>query len=632
MCGICGWFNYSKPLERQTDEPVLRAMCNSLAHRGPDDEGIHIGRHAALGMRRLSIIDIKTGNQPIYNEDKTVTVICNGEIYNFKQLRAELEKSGHRFYTNSDVEVIVHLYEERGTGLLQSLRGMFAFAIFDSKKNLLFLARDRIGKKPLVYTKNDGHLVFASEIKSLLEFPGIEKSVNREAIDLYLTYQYVPSPLSAFNNIFKLPPAHFLICNADGSTRIERYWNVDFTTKSNFSAREWEERVIDKLNEATRLRMISDVPLGAFLSGGIDSSAVVALMAAGSSTPVKTFSIGFKEEDYSELKYAAQVARHVGSDHHELIVEPGTVDILPKLAWHYNEPFGDSSALPSYYVARETRRYVTVALNGDGGDESFAGYLRYRAFVLSKAVAPVAKTLSAPLLPASSFLLKHTSNANVRRLLNRLNIFLSAMNEPPARRNLRWHSIFNDERKAALYSADMRNLLDGKNCSSHLENLFIGAPANNDIDRLLYTDIMSYLPECLLVKMDIASMANSLEARSPFLDHELIELAAHMPAGLKLHGLTGKYILKKALRNMLPAAILNRKKMGFAIPVHHWFRGDLKNYISDILLSPQFLQRNYFDKNAVERLIKEHNQGAAEHGYRLWSLLMLELWHRAYNL
>ena len=632
MCGICGWFNHSQTIEQKAAGPVLRKMCKSIAHRGPDDEGIHIGRHEAMGMRRLSIIDLTTGSQPIYNEDKTVTVICNGEIYNFRQLREELEKNGHRFYTNSDVEVLAHLYEERGTGLLESLRGMFAFAIFDSKKNRLFLARDRVGKKPLVYTQLNGQLIFGSEIKSLLEFPGVEKSVNREAIDLYLTYQYVPSPLSAFNNIFKLPPAHFLVCNSVGTVKIERYWNVDFTTKLNFSTREWEERVIDKLSEATRLRMISDVPLGAFLSGGIDSSAVVALMSAASSKPVKTFSIGFKEEDYSELKYAARVAQHLGSDHHELIVEPQTVDILPKLAWHYNEPFGDSSALPSYYVAHETRRHVTVALNGDGGDESFAGYLRYRALMLSKMVSPAAKLLTLPLMPLSSSLLRRASNANTRKWIYRLNFFLSAMHESPARRNLRWHSIFNNEKKTGLYSTDMKEYLRGNDCGSYLENLFSGAPANNDVDRLLYTDIMSYLPECLLVKMDIASMANSLEARSPFLDHELIELAAHMPPGLKLHGLTGKYILKKALRNMLPDTILKRKKMGFAIPVHHWFRGDLKNYIGDVLLSQQFLQRNYFNKNAVERLINDHNTGAAEHGYRLWSLLMLELWHRAYSL
>lgn len=625
MCGICGWYGRTESIE---SEITLKRMCDKIVHRGPDNEGIFVGRAAALGIRRLSIIDLKTGSQPIHNEDKTIWVVCNGEVYNFKYLRAELEKKGHKFYTNSDVEVIVHLYEEKGFDAVSSLRGMFAFAIYDEKKGLIFIARDRIGKKPLVYTVLNGRLLFASEIKSLLEFPGIQREVNREAIDLYLTYQYVPSPLTAFKDIHKLPPAHYMVYDSSGKLTLERYWQPTFEPKKILSEQEWQDAVIDKLREATRIRMISDVPLGAFLSGGIDSSAVVAMMAMESSKPVKTFAIGFEEEEYSELKYASAVAKHLGTDHHEYIVRPNAAEILPKLAWFYDEPFADSSALPSYYVARETRREVTVALNGDGGDENFAGYLRYRAFKLSEQIAPVRGLLWAS-LPAIKKLLPYT-DGKARKLLHRARTGISALCDSPAQRNIRWHSIFNNETKDKMYSQGMKSFLAGKNSYSYMEQIFLNAPVKNDIDRLLYTDLMAYLPGCLLVKVDIASMANSLEARSPFLDHELIELAAQMPDTLKLKGYTSKYILKKALKNVLPDDILSRKKMGFGIPIHRWFRGELKDYLKDIILSPKSLGRGYFNKDYIETILCEHEKGQNEHGYRLWALMMLELWHRNY--
>jgi asparagine synthase (glutamine-hydrolysing) len=411
--------------------------------------------------------------------------------------------------------------------------------------------------------------------------------------------------------------------------KVEKYWHLDFSHKLKLTEDEWKDRLLDKFRESVRIRMMSDVPLGAFLSGGVDSSAVVAMMMRESSSPVKTFSIGFSEQDFSELEYARMVARHLGTDHHEFVVSPHTVDILPKLAWHYGEPFADSSALPSYYVAQQTRQHVAVALNGDGGDENFAGYLRYRAFCLSEMLSPAGNLLSFAALPLAQHLLR-LSSGRLRKMVHRAQRILSALNEPPARRNTRWHTMFDNEKKIQLYSDEMRARFAGIDRWTYSENLFKIAPCNNAVDRLLYTDIMSYLPECLMVKVDIATMANSLEGRSPFLDHEFMELVASMPASLKMHGLQGKYILKKAFRGLLPEKILSRQKMGFGIPVDQWFRGELKDYLREIVLSERALKRGYFNREGLEHIIADHNDRRAENGYRLWALLMLELWHRAY--
>ncbi|MHB9155672.1 MAG: asparagine synthase (glutamine-hydrolyzing), partial [Endomicrobiales bacterium] len=479
MCGITGWYNWKNAARADEAGKTLRSMLDVITHRGPDEEGAYLSdgknsSNVALGIRRLSIIDLKTGAQPIHNEDKTVWVVCNGEIYNFGELRQGLEKQGHRFYTNSDVEVLVHLYEEKRYDLLRELRGMYAFALWDAKENKLFAARDRVGKKPLVYTVKDGALLFASEIKSLLEYPGVRREVNLDAIDLYLTYQYVPAPFTAFKGIHKLPPAHYLTCDSRGNIRTERYWDMDFTKKLTLQENEWEERILDKLREATKIRMVSDVPLGAFLSGGIDSSAVVAMMARESPRPVKTFAIGFEEQDFSELKYARLAAKHIGTDHHEFIVRPHTVDLLPKIAWHYGEPFSDSSALPSYYVAQQTRRQVTVALNGDGGDENFAGYLRYRAFRISETLAPVNHLVAFAALPVSQAMLRLT-RGKARRFFHRAHLVASALEESPARRNIRWHCIFDNKRKAALLSDEMTSHFKNTDRYDYLETLFNGA-------------------------------------------------------------------------------------------------------------------------------------------------------------
>jgi asparagine synthase (glutamine-hydrolysing) len=626
MCGICGAYNFGSP--QPVDQKNIEKMCQVLTHRGPDAQGIHIAGNIGLGHRRLSIIDLKTGQQPIYNEDKTITVVFNGEIYNFPELRKQLESKGHRFYTQTDTEVVVHLYEEYGRDCVKHLRGMFAFAVWDAKNRKLLLARDRVGKKPLVYAVCNGILIFGSELKALLEWPGFLPRIDPEAIHYFITYQYVPSPLTIFKDIRKLSPASTLECSADGKIEISRYWDLDFQNKINISEPEAAERVREKLTEAVKIRLISDVPLGAFLSGGLDSSIIVGLMSRLSSQPVKTFSIGFEEDDFSEVDYARLVAKHFKTQHQEFIIKPNAIEILPKLVWHYNEPFGDSSALPSYYVARETKRFVTVALNGDGGDENFAGYLRYRANMLAARVDFLRPLLANNAVKKMISCLPHREHQ--KNLLRAFKRFALAMGETPARRNIAWHCIFDQQYQGQLYSDSFKCTVAATDTYQYLIGVFNQAKADNFLEQLLYTDVMTYLPEDLLVKMDIACMANSLEARSPFLDHEFMELAASLPAQLKLKGQQSKYILKQAFAAMLPPAILKRGKMGFGVPIEKWFRRELKDYVRDILLSQRSLQRGYFRREFIAELIQQHTAGKMNHGYRLWNLLNLEIWHRIF--
>ncbi len=626
MCGICGVYNFGshEPVNQET----IEKMCQTLVHRGPDDQGTHLAGNIGLGHRRLSIIDLQTGQQPIYNEDKTVVVIFNGEIYNFTELRRQLEAKGHRFYTRTDTEVVVHLYEEYGRDCVRYLRGMFALAVWDEKNRKLLLARDRVGKKPLVYAMINGSLVFASESKAILEWPGFKPAVNPEAIHYFVTYQYIPSPLTIFKEISKLPPASILECSAEGKIIISRYWDLDFRNKINISEAEAAERVREKLTEAVKLRLISDVPLGAFLSGGLDSSIIVGLMSRLSTQPVKTFSIGFAENDFSEVEYARLVAKHFKTEHQEFIVKPNAIEILPKLVWHYNEPFGDASALPSYYVARETKRFVTVALNGDGGDENFAGYLRYQANMLAARLDFLRPLLATGAMKKIISCIPHREHQkNLLRVFKR---FALAMGETPARRNIAWHCTFDQQYQSQLYSDSFKQTVSATDTYEYLTSVFNLAKADNFLEQLLYTDVMTYLPEDLLVKMDIACMANSLEARSPFLDHEFMELAASLPASCKLKGQHSKYILKKAFADLLPPAIIRRGKMGFGVPIEKWFRRELKDYVCDILFSQQSLQRGYFRREFIEKLVHQHTAGKMNHGYRLWNLLNLELWHRIF--
>jgi asparagine synthase (glutamine-hydrolysing) len=624
MCGICGEFNYLN--QAPVNEQLIKDMCGVLHHRGPDEEGRYINGHIGLGHCRLSIIDLAGGRQPMSNEDQSCWIVFNGEIYNFQQLRQELQSRGHKFRTHSDTEVILHLYEEHGTACVKLLRGMFAFALWDERCNSLFLARDRLGQKPLVYAQTTHGLIFASEIKSLLRHPDITPEVDLVALHHYLTYQYVPSPYTMFRGIHKLPPAHTLVCQQGGTT-IERYWELRFRY-ARLSQQEYMEESLRLLAEATRLRLISDVPLGAFLSGGIDSSAVVAMMARLSTGPVKTFSIGFEEESFNELEHARTVARHFGTEHHEFVVKTDALEVLPKLIWHYNEPFADPSAIPSYYVAKMARQHVTVALNGDAGDEGFAGYERYiaerQAMFYQQIPLPIRQRLIEPAIGA----LPRTGREQA--LPDKLRRYLSTISGSFGQRYLQLICAFNNQQKDLLYSVEMKRLLNDHDSLARIQQLYDNALAPDPISSALYVDIMSYLPDDLLVKIDIATMANSLEARSPFLDHKLMEFSATIPWQLKLKGGNTKYILRKALAKLLPPQILQRKKAGFAVPISDWLRHELRDFALQTLLDKRCTHRGYFNPDGIKQLLEEHLSSRYDHGFRLWTLLNLELWHQAF--
>jgi asparagine synthase (glutamine-hydrolysing) len=598
-------------------------MCEAIRHRGPDEDGFYIKGSVGLAMRRLSIIDLAGGQQPIHNQDRSAWIVFNGEIYNYTELREKLEKLGHRFYTNCDTEAIIHAYDEYGADCSKHLRGMFAFAIWDEKREELFLARDRVGKKPLLYAHVNGQLIFGSEFSALLPHPDISREVEPEAIHYYLSFACVPAPLTAYRAIRKLEPGHSLRWKA-GEIKIERYWQPDFNRKIEMSEEEAGERAVEILREAVRVRLMSEVPLGAFLSGGIDSSAVVALMSAEMSEPVKTFSIGFEEQDFSELHHARRVAEHIGADHHEFIVRPDAMEVLPTLVEHYGEPYADSSAIPTYYVARETRKHVTVALNGDGGDECFAGYERYAAMRVAEKYRRIPSLLRKSLIEQTIGFLPGSERARNRTA--RVKRFMRAASLPKIERYMRWVSVFPDDEKDSLYSESFRRETESLRAASILEPWFAKANGAGIVDATLLTDTMTYLPNDLLVKVDIASMAVSLEARSPFLDHHVIEFAASLPEKYKLRGLTTKYLLKRVLKRLLPAEILERPKMGFGVPIGHWFRNEMQGFLREILLSEKSAKRGLFKPEAVKRMVDEHTSGQQDFAHHLWSLLMLELW------
>ena len=620
MCGIAGIVrNDGRPI----DEQLLSRMCNAIRHRGPDDDGFYINGSVGLGMRRLAIIDLKGGAQPIHNQDRSSWIVFNGEIYNYLELREKLEKLGHTFYTNSDTEAIVHAYDQFGADCPKHLRGMFAFAIWNERTQELFLARDRVGKKPLLYSHVNGQLIFGSEFSALLLHPDVSREVQPEALDYYLSFMCIPAPLTAYRAIRKLEPGHWLRWRK-GEIELQRYWQPDFTKKIKLDEEEAGERTVEILRDAVRVRLMSEVPLGAFLSGGIDSSAVVALMSQESSERVKTFSIGFEEQDFSELHHARRIAEHVGADHHEFIVRPDAVEILPLLVEHYGEPYADSSAIPTYYVARETRKHVTVALNGDGGDESFAGYERYIAMGLTERYRRVPSFLresvikeTVNLIPSSP--MKRSRVKSAKRLLEVVSL-------PRVERYTHWVSVFNEQTKQPLYSDFFRQQTAEADATGLLAEWFKRANGIGVVDAMLLTDQMTYLPNDLLVKVDIATMAVSLEARSPFLDHHVIEFAASLPQTLKLRRLTTKYLLKKVLRKLLPSENLNRRKMGFGVPIGHWFRGKMQPFLREVVLSEKALRRGLFKPEAVRQLVELHTRGERDYSHQLWTLLMLELW------
>ncbi|MEZ6068155.1 MAG: asparagine synthase (glutamine-hydrolyzing) [Planctomycetaceae bacterium] len=644
MCGIAGavWTSQGQPLERD----VLQRMTDAIVHRGPDDEGHYRdvrpdGGGVALGFRRLSIIDLAGGHQPLANEDGSVWIAFNGEVYNYRELRPELEARGHQFRTESDTEVIVHAYEEYGVECLRKFRGMFAFAIWDAPRQRLFIARDRLGQKPVYYRNEPGRLLFASELKSLLQLPNAPRELDPEAVDLFLTYQYVPHPRCILKGYEKLPPAQDLLYEG-GQLVVRPYWRPpypdaaatgDFADPNLAGSHawrddEWRRRLRETLTESVRLRMRSDVPIGAFLSGGIDSTIISGLMQSLSPRPIHTFSIGFSIAKFDERAYAREAAALLKTNHHEFVVEPSAIDMLPRLIWQYDEPFGDSSAIPTTYLSEVTRRVVTVALSGDGGDELFAGYERYQAVKLAERF----DWLPAPIRRMFGWKLwqRIPTSTEQRALGRRAKRFAAALGQTPERRYLRWIGIFDADTRRHLYTDDFRRTLGDFDSAEFLLDAYSHAASRDFITRTTAADVHSYLPCDILKKVDIASMSHSLEARSPFLDHHVAELAARMPMRLKMAGSQGKQILIDTFQDLLPPSIQTRKKMGFGVPIDHWFRHELRSLLRDTLLSTHARQRGLLRADEVERLIDEHQSGQWDHSYRLWNLLCLESWCRMF--
>ena len=630
MCGISGFLLPQATSSHRDLEARLWAMIAMLRHRGPDDEGVWTDRRAGLAHARLSIIDLSSaGHQPMASADETAWITYNGEIYNFAEIRRELEAAGYGFRSRSDTEVIVNGWQAWGEKVISRLRGMFALAIWDRRSHRLILARDRIGKKLLYYTSCGDSLLFASEIKALLTWPGLPRTPDLSAIDRYLTLGYVPSPQTAFAGISKLPPAHYLVVDARpegglGEPELVRYWRLPEprSARRHQTAAELRHELIERLEEAVRLRLVSDVPLGAFLSGGVDSSAVVAMMARAGGGRIKTFSIGFSAREYDETRYARIVAQRYGTDHEELVVEPDAVSVLPRLAWHFGEPFADPSAIPTYYVSEIARRKVTVALNGDGGDECFLGYKRYKAMHLLSRLDRMPRWSRVGI---ERLLARAPAAAQRRFKVPRIRGVLQAPEEFPARRYASTLVSFTDRDKQQGYGEAMREQLKGS-ALDLIEPYF--AEADDLVAGANWADIHTYLPDDLMVKVDVASMAHGLETRSPLLDHVLMEWAAGIPHEIKMaRGIT-KSLFKSAMEPYLPAKLLYRPKMGFSCPVDHWFRGELKELAYDTLLSESARERGVFRADYVRLLLDEHCSATHDHHTRLWALLMLELWFR----
>jgi len=634
MCGICG--KISSNGSSNISEGLIQKMCGALKHRGPDNEGIYINSQSAiqspqikvgLGHRRLSIIDLsQAGHQPMSNENGKIWIVMNGEIYNFLELRRILEKRGHRFKSRTDTEVILHLYEDKKEDCLKDLRGMFAFAIWDVEKQKLFLARDRLGQKPLLYSFKSNTLVFASELSAILQDAGINRDISLSSIDDFLKYRYIPAPFTIFKDVRKLPPAHFLTLE-NNKVKIEKYWKLDYSKKIVAHEEEYCERILDLLKESTKIRLVSDVPLGAFLSGGIDSSAIVGTMAQLIDKPVKTFSIGFEEKSFNETPYAKIISKKFGTEHKEFMIKANALEILPELIAHFGEPYGDSSAIPAYYLSMMTREHVTVALNGDAGDESFGGYERY----VANRMAEKYKIPLCILKKITDKTIKYASESTHHKdKINRLKRFMNGAVLNKEERYSSFISLFDDERREKIYSDYMKGEIERDIRGNIILNEYRKANVPDLIDSTLFVDLMSYMPGDLLPKVDITSMAHSLEARSPFLDHKFLEFSARIPSSLKIKGITTKYILKKALKGMLPESILKREKMGFGVPVGKWFRDELRDYTYEILLDSKTTKRNYFKKESVKQLLDDHCKGKVNNGARIWSLLNLELWHRMF--
>jgi asparagine synthase (glutamine-hydrolysing) len=624
MCGIAGFVESARattPFRPDAGRALVHAMCDAIRHRGPDDEGMLVEEGVGIGMRRLSIIDLSTGHQPIHNEDRTVWIVFNGEIYNYRELREMLEAAGHRFYTSTDTETIVHAYEQWGKAAIGRLRGMFGLAIWDRRDRSLLIARDRIGIKPIYYAEAAGRLYFGSELKTLLCAPDLPRELDLAALDHYLSFLYTPRDGSIFRAIRKLPPGHLLEWR-DGAARLERYWELPAAERFTGSEAEAAAQLHDVLLDAVRSHLVSDVPLGAFLSGGIDSSLVVGLMAKASGGRVKTFSIGFDEPTFDELDHARTVARHFGTDHHEFVVKPNALGILDDLVSHFDEPFADASAIPTWYVSQIARQHVTVVLSGDGGDELFGGYDRYvphpRVLAFDRysprALRRVA-AIAARALPhgvRGKNFLRHVARDEQGRYVDAIRFFGS-------------------DEKPALLSAAVRRELTGVDPERQLARHFARFADLPWPSQMMRFDAETYLPEDVLTKVDRMSMAHSIESRVPLLDNDVIRFASSLPASLKIKNGRRKHILKEVAATVLPTAIIDRRKQGFGVPIGVWFRqGGLRELFADTLLSPRAMQRGYFQPAFVRQLVNEHLAGTRDHTLRLWQLVVFERWHRLY--
>lgn len=623
MCGICGFLDLSGA---PASSGIVSQMAATLHHRGPDGSGTHVDGPMALGHTRLKIIDLSAAaSQPMLNPDKTVGIVFNGEVYNFQELRRRLASSGHMFRSRSDTEVVLHLYEEKGEKCVEDLDGMFAFAIWDVRRHCLFLARDRAGKKPLYYARTSEAFVFGSEIKALLRHPAVSADLSVDALPHYFAFGYPPRGRTFYRQIEQLPPAHTLTIDRGGAVEVKRYWDLVFRSdkkRLTLSEAEATAEVRQLVTQAVEKRLVSDVPLGAFLSGGLDSSIVVGVMSRLLGKPVKTFSLGFAgDPEFDETRYARTVANHFHTEHTEFIVEPKAIDLVDRLVRHHDGPFGDSSAIPTFIVAQLTRQHVTVALNGDGGDELFAGYLRFCGCLLADRLNPALCRLCRLALGALP------EPRNYHNWLRRAQRFFAAASSPLLDRLRRWIAVF-DEDLGSVLRPEVFPTLSGETIA-YPADLLARSASYSALSRILYVNFMTYLPEDLLVKMDRCTMAHGLEGRSPFLDHRLAEYAAGLPDPLKLRGGTTKYVLRKAFADLLPRDILHRDKKGFGVPLGAWFRGELQDYLHDLLLSPGTLARDYVQIPYVARLMQEHREGIRDHGHRLWALLAFEVWLRA---
>lgn len=622
MCGICGVMDISA---RPAAEGLISDMADTLLHRGPDSSGVYTSGSTGLGHRRLQIIDLSdSARQPMTNEDRSLWIVFNGEIYNYRSLTEDLKEKGHIFRSASDTETILHLYEEKGPACVKDLDGMFAFGLWDQKRRRIFLARDRVGKKPLYYYWDGKLFAFASEIKALLAHPGIKRELSPQAIPLYLTYGYVPTPGTFYKNIFKLPPASTLLLDHNGKIIISQYWDLSFSQPDKVPSEEESAfRVRELLFKAVGKRLISDVPLGAFLSGGVDSSIVVGMMSRIMKERVKTFSIGFIGDDsYDETRYARLVAEKFHTAHTEFKVRPSAFELVEKLLWHHDEPYGDSSAIPTYIVSKLTKEHVTVALNGDGGDELFAGYLKFFAGVLSGKMPALLDKAALRLLA----LIPRRDSQFSR--LSRARRFFEAAALPPVERQVRWSSFFYGEALSGLLRREWTHLVDPEGILHSFRECLEKGNGWTPLGRLLYLNTKTYLLDDLLVKMDRMTMANALEGRSPFLDTELMEYVAALPDRTKLRGRRTKYILKKACTDILPREIQTRGKQGFGVPLGAWFRTELRDYLHDALLAPSARITEYLRQERIGEIIGDHETMTRDYGQQLWCLLQLELWLR----